>query len=539
MRMNRCISACKLLTREASLVQQVKRLRAIRHRINKAMKEIMVKEGVLNAQDVQKVKASCSFIQCVYPSLRGDPDLVFLTERLRGENSRAEDLEGVCRLLMHVEQEDKAEFLRMVGKSTPAATPAGSSSPVKTGGTSTSSGQGNQGTICVPLPVLRTSVSAGSPRSGPRSASLSPKPAPGEDREASKGSGSPVPAPRRARKSVSWDATVRSTEKPKAPRSATKPRRAQGGNGGGNGVTCSPEKENVGGKNGASVAATAGKEAPIHIMSCTETEKKLSLQQLQLPEQKMEECVHATPVHSSSVCVSAQPVDGRRVSPPKRSTAGPRVNRALDYAGAASPSQRVSTAESGRGDVVKRWGGSTAVLAVLSALAIGAMLLFAARLVPLVSLSYSATQVMPGAGYSTVTFSLGTGAAAGGPAGRAEDASGGSGTGLLPLPAIASNSAEYTAFPPIPPPQPLPARQQAGEKHTAVLAPKTSSPRPATVPQVRGDGKQSRTHTGGALKLAADIAYAPLRWVRRIVTSLRNLVGRWLAFPRRKVSAVH
>jgi hypothetical protein len=233
-RMGRCVSLCRLLTREAALVQQVKRLCAVRHKVNETMKLIKEQECKLNQEDVRKVKTGCSLIRSVYPSLRLDPDLVFLTEQLQGDRHSDQDLQNICRLLLHVEQEDQAEFLRMVRRSSPSGGAVGATALPA---------------LLKPVPVHRPTVVT-SPSPSPRKISKegecggrSPvKRSPtkrsslkvdiaGDPRSGSSGSASPVPrhslprtptAAQKARKSVTWDVSVQPSDRPRIPRTASK-----------------------------------------------------------------------------------------------------------------------------------------------------------------------------------------------------------------------------------------------------------------------------------------------------------------------------
>jgi hypothetical protein len=233
-RMGRCVSLCRLLTREAALVQQVKRLCAVRHKVNETMKLIKEQECKLNQEDVRKVKTGCSLIRSVYPSLRLDPDLVFLTEQLQGDKHSDQDLQNICRLLLHVEQEDQAEFLRMVRRSSPSGGAVGATALPA---------------LMKPVPVHRATVVT-SPNPSPRKISKegewggrSPvKRSPTkrsslkvdtarDSRSVSSGSASPVPRhslaqtptiAQKARKSVTWDVSVQPSDKPRIPRTASK-----------------------------------------------------------------------------------------------------------------------------------------------------------------------------------------------------------------------------------------------------------------------------------------------------------------------------
>lgn len=120
-RMNRCLHTCNTLTRNCPLIIQVKRLRSIRNKINQTMKELIAKKAIIPESDILKMKASFNFVQYIYPSMQQDPDLQFLTTKLCNKDENSTDLEELCKLLLHIDQEeDKIEFINMIRQSKPS-----------------------------------------------------------------------------------------------------------------------------------------------------------------------------------------------------------------------------------------------------------------------------------------------------------------------------------------------------------------------------------------------------------------------------------
>jgi hypothetical protein len=486
-RMGRCVSLCRLLTREAALVQQVKRLCAVRHKVNDTMKLIKEQECKLNQEEVRKVKTSCGFIRSVYPSLRLDPDLLFLTDQLQGDKHSDQDLQNICRLLLHVEQEDQAEFLRMVRRSSPSGGAAGATALPA---------------LMKPVPVHRPTVVT-SPSPSPRKISKegewggrSPvKRSPtkrgsrkvdiaGDPRSGSSGSASPVPRhslaqtptiAQKARKSVTWDVSVQPSDRPRIPRTASKrnnrrpqldPLATAEGDTLATSATAAAlqdNKENGGG--GANrLAVDSGLDSPL-VTDRLAVGKPPSVTTVAQrgrgnadrdnpgsetgARSPVAKPVASVPIVLDATAISpaavrrAQPHstgvltavgDGRTTVVGSSSTSG--AHMGLGCGGVASPSLPVVSAA--RDTVATtthsewqpdRRGHNLALTLVTRCLSLPLLwitLLLAAaalctlRLAPLLSLSYSATHFTPGAGYTSLTFSLGGVSGGSGASGNAQ-----------------------------------------------------------------------------------------------------------------------
>jgi hypothetical protein len=479
-RMGRCVSLCRLLTREAALVQQVKRLCAVRHKVNDTMKLIKEQECKLNQEEVRKVKTSCGFIRSVYPSLRLDPDLLFLTDQLQGDKHSDQDLQNICRLLLHVEQEDQAEFLRMVRRSSPSGGAVGATALPA---------------LKKPVPVHRPTVVT-SPSPSPRKISkegecggCSPvKRSPtkrsslkvdiaGDPRSGSSGSASPVPrhslpqtptAAQKARKSVTWDVSVQPSDKPRIPRTASKRKNRHSqtvplATAGGDIVEASAtagalqdNKENGGGANRLAVDGGQGFPLVTDRLAVVKPPSVTTVAQRGRGNADRDSPGSETgarspvakPVPSVPVVLDAtaiSPAAARRAQPHATGVltavgdgqGGGRGTAAVDFrglsgahvgfecGGVGSPSQSVVNTAREPTEAIMPTPHTerqpdrhyhlalTLVTRCLSLPLLWITLLLAAaalctlRLAPLLSLSYSATHFTPGAGYTSLTFSLG------------------------------------------------------------------------------------------------------------------------------------